>query len=443
MANNELVQHRQTSNRHLLFLLSLSLLPIYTFTRSRWIPRLGLDQIHLILLQLIFTYFFSQRFSSKSASRSTNALEEDNILVEEEEEVEGKKKKKKIDTSDCTTVGIAKSLRELVDRPSDWTNVFPTPGIEILRHRTISSLYAVRTEFEEDHSLTMEQLIRCIRESKQWEWDRMCECGEDLGDGVTWVRLKGFWPIKPKELVMRSCMFRLPGPDNGSRSVEDPSSKPPIRILAASSSTTHPLKKSTLEIKFAGYLIEQLSSSSGLRVTQIVDLSGFGALPTFVIKAIVCKFVPSSLRKLVGLAQRLPPLPPPTSPITEGSGPSWMPPILMNESKIGGPSVGSKPSTESQRLKLEIDQLKKIINDLQNQKDKNKSPFLVRPAWIDKFNHLSLASVVGTSMAICLSFAIKKRLANRREKKDLLYLVNDWAPDDLVFLLEFLSRKRE
>jgi hypothetical protein len=131
----------------------------------------------------------------------------------------------------------------------------------------------------------------------------MCECGEDLGDGVTWVRLKGFWPIKvsfhwsrpshiavwciliyvqmcmgpqPKELVMRSCMFRLPGPDNGSRSVEDPSSKPPIRILAASSSTTHPLKKSTLEIKFAGYLIEQLSSSSGLRVTQIVDLSGFG-----------------------------------------------------------------------------------------------------------------------------------------------------------------------
>jgi hypothetical protein len=93
-----------------------------------------------------------------------------------------------------------------------------------------------------------------------------------------------------------------------------------------------------------------------------------------------------------------------------------MPPILLNESQIGGPSFGSKPSTESQRLKLEIDQLKKIILDLKDQKDINKSPFLVRPAWIDKLNHLSLASVVGTSMAICLSFAIKKRLANRREK---------------------------
>jgi hypothetical protein len=149
----------------------------------------------LVLLQLIFTYFFSQRFSSKSgtsSSRSANNLEEDNNLAAEEQ-VEEKKKKKK---SDCTTVGISKGLQELVDRPSDWTNVFPTPGIEILRHRTISSLYAVRTEFEEDHSLTMEQLVRCIRESKQWEWDRMCECGEDLGDGVTWVRLKGFWPIK-------------------------------------------------------------------------------------------------------------------------------------------------------------------------------------------------------------------------------------------------------
>ncbi|WAR58988.1 hypothetical protein PtB15_10B330 [Puccinia triticina] len=294
-------------------------------------------------------------------------------------------------------------LQELVDRPSDWTNVFPTPGIEILKHRTINSLYAVRTEFEEDHSLTLEQLVRCIRESKQWEWDKMCECGEDLGDGVTWVRLKGFWPIKPKELVMRSCMFRLPGSSD-----VDGASKPPIRILAASSSTTHPSKKSTLEIKFAGYLIEQLSASSGLRVTQVVDLSGFGALPAFVTKAVVCKFVPSSLRKLVALAQRLPPLPVSTS---EGTPPSWLPPIL--DDSITCTSVG-KPSTERERLRLEIDQLKKIILDLQHQKP--RKPFDLRSSLANRLSVPSV-SIAGAALAVCLSVAYKTRLYfNRREK---------------------------
>ncbi|KNZ63263.1 hypothetical protein VP01_1166g1 [Puccinia sorghi] len=79
---------------------------------------------------------------------------------------------------------------------------------------------------------------------------------------------------QPQELVLRSCMFRLPS--SNCKSADGVGSRTPIRILAASSSASHPLKTSTLEIKYAGYLIEQDSPSSGLRVTQVVDLSGFG-----------------------------------------------------------------------------------------------------------------------------------------------------------------------
>ena len=71
-------------------------------------------------------------------------------------------------------------------------------------------------------------------------------------------------------------MVRLPS--SNWKSADGVDSRTPIRILAASSSTLHPLKKSTLEIKFAGYLIEQDSPSSGLRITQVVDLSGFGGV---------------------------------------------------------------------------------------------------------------------------------------------------------------------
>jgi len=425
MATNHLVQHTQNRTRNLLFFLSLSLLPLYTFSRSRWIPRLGLDQLHLILIQLIFTFLFSHTFSSPSAispaSKNGDTNKDDGPRQNDGE-------RKNIWN---TSHGIAKGLQELIDQPADWINVFPTPGIEILKHRSINSLYAVRTELEVDQNVNLEQLIRSIRDSKQWEWDRMCECGQDLGDGVTWVRLKGFWPIKPKELVLRSCMVRLPS--SNWKSADGVDSRTPIRILAASSSTSHPLKKSTLEIKFAGYLIEQDSPSSGLRITQVVDLSGFGVLPTFVTKAILCKFIPSSLRKLVALAQRLPPLSPSSEPTQDP--PAWMPPTL--DDSITCTTATPTASNEGERLRMEIDQLKNIIHNLQPQKQMNKSED--SSLWT---NRLSMASIAGTALAVCVSFAYKKGLLNRREKRNIP-LGTEWAPDDLVLLLELLSRKRE
>ncbi|WAQ88538.1 hypothetical protein PtA15_9A665 [Puccinia triticina] len=89
MLPTELVQHQktiQTSSQHLLFLLSLSLLTIYTFTWSRWNLRLGLDQLHLI--QLILIYFFSQRFSSQGGAPSgTTSNEKDRKLNQADEKM--------------------------------------------------------------------------------------------------------------------------------------------------------------------------------------------------------------------------------------------------------------------------------------------------------------------------------------------------------------------
>ncbi|KNZ63268.1 uncharacterized protein VP01_1166g6 [Puccinia sorghi] len=236
---------------------------------------------------------------------------------------------------------IAKSLQELLDQRLDWINIFPTPGIEILKHRSINSLYAVRTELEVDQNVNLEQLIRCIRDSKQWEWDRMCECGQDLGDGITWVRLKGFWPIK------------------------------------------------------------------------VVDLSGFGVLPTFVTKAVLCKFIPSSLRKLVALAQRLPPLSHSSEPTQ--APPAWMPPTL--DDSITWTTATPTALNEGERLKMEIDQLKNMIHNLQSQKQMNKSKD--SRFWTNK---LSVASIAGTALAVCVSFAHKKGLLNRREKIKIVCL---------------------
>ncbi|KAH9449226.1 hypothetical protein MJO28_010334 [Puccinia striiformis f. sp. tritici] len=365
--------HDHSHLRMLLFSLSLSLLPIYTtLTRSlslpssariTWLPRLGLDQLHLILLQLIFTYFFSQRWSF-----TTPASTDQHPKTHPEQST--------------TTRGIAKNLLGTIDKSNDWSSVYPTVGIEVLKHKTINSLYAIRTEFEPDHGITVEQLVRCINETKQWEWDKMCESGEDLGDGITWVKLKGFWPIKPKELVMRSCIFRLPHGKSGDSSS--------IRILAASTSTTHPTKKSTLEIKFAGYLIET-TASGGICVTQIIDLSGFGALPTFVTKAVLTKFVPSSLRKLVGLAQeRLPPNL--SSSSTRGSKkanePTWMPPYLDDSSASLN---NTKNQGNEQTLNQEINQLKQIIHDLK------------KPHSYFDFCRLSLSKIPNSTIAIIIS----------------------------------------
>jgi len=60
---------------------------------------------------------------------------------------------------------------------------------------------------------------------------------------------------------------------------------------------------------------------------------------------------------------------------------------------------------------MEIDQLKNIIHNLQPQKQMNKSED--SSLWT---NRLSMASIAGTALAVCVSFAYKKGLLNRREK---------------------------
>lgn len=402
------------NHRRILFLASMSLVPIYAFTRSRWTSRLGLDSLHVVLLQLLFSLLLTQRWSS-----STHGRTHEEIGVDDGPKLEAPKTNPGSCLKDTTTSGgIAQSLKALVDQPVDWINVFPTPGLEILRHRSMKSVYAIRTEIEEDQ-LTLEQLVRCITDSKQWEWDRMCECGEDLGDGLTWIRLKGFWPIKPKELVMQSCIFKLP-PSDSSKSIKNGDQvRRPIRILAASTSTNHPLKKSTLEIKFAGYLIEQLSPSSPIRVTQIVDLSGFGPLPTFVTKAILTKFAPSSLRKLITLAQQSTPRQSSPDQLDNADSPPWMPPSLEDSITCHSPSSLDR-SGEEERLKQMIEQLKNIINDLQTEHNRSgktgasKDP----PGWLRSPKLLSV--VLGTGFAICSSIIFKNRkslLASRLNRK--------------------------
>ncbi|PLW50842.1 hypothetical protein PCASD_01156 [Puccinia coronata f. sp. avenae] len=416
------------------------------------LARLGLDSLHLILLQLLFTFVLSRRFSSPITAPPTAAYPKRGD-GDNKQQVNKPREEKKTGAEEATeaAVGIATGLQEILDEPSDWVNVYPTPGIEVLKHRSINALYAVRTELLEDegHNPTLEQLVRCIRDSKQWEWDHMCESGMELGHGISWVRLKGFWPIKPKELVIRSCMFRLPSGSSGAPSEEAGNSVAPVRILAASSSTTHPAKQSTLEIKYAGYLIEQLAPSSGLRVTQVVDLSGFGVLPTFVTKAVLCKFVPSSFRKLASLAQRHQPTADCTVSDPEGAQPGgWMPPMLgaspppptMTTTPQDAEASRAAPG-DRDRLKAELDELRKVVDSLQLQK-LSKHPHPDSPSKLSAVSFAAAAAAAAVTIAAS-SWAYKKGLWIRRDKNRSLFWGNEWASDDLVFLLDFLSRKRE
>ncbi|PLW57728.1 hypothetical protein PCANC_01360 [Puccinia coronata f. sp. avenae] len=460
------VQHPQAtttttsnSSRPLLLLLSLSLLPLYTLARPRWIRWVSSYSAFCFTFifrrqeaNLLFTFVLSRRFSSPITAPPTAAYPKRGN-GDNKQQVNKPREEKKTGAEEATeaAVGIATGLQEILDEPSDWVNVYPTPGIEVLKHRSINALYAVRTEQLEDegHNPTLEQLVRCIRDSKQWEWDHMCESGMELGHGISWVRLKGFWPIKPKELVIRSCMFRLPSGSSGAPSEEAGNSVAPVRILAASSSTTHPAKQSTLEIKYAGYLIEQLAPSSGLRVTQVVDLSGFGVLPTFVTKAVLCKFVPSSFRKLASLAQRHQPTADCTVSDPEGAQPGgWMPPMLgaspppptMTTTPQGAEASRAAPG-DRDRLKAELDELRKVVDSLQLQK-LSKHPHPDSPSKLSAVSFAAAAAAAAVTIAAS-SWAYKKGLWIRRDKNRSLFWGNEWASDDLVFLLDFLSRKRE
>ncbi|KAI8444668.1 hypothetical protein BY996DRAFT_4600027 [Phakopsora pachyrhizi] len=336
-----------------------SALPIWLFDRFRWNNRIGIDQINLILLQVLsiltYNHFRSNKPNSQQSTLQARSRPDQSKLTHEPIDDE------RLRMTATTTTGQqdeSDQLKTLINDSRNGTKIFPTKGLTIVKHRSFDSIYSVRVEFDEDE-VSLEQLVRCITERRRWEWDRMCDCGEDLGDGVSWVRLKGFWPIKPKELVVQSQIVRLA------------SSEPSIRILASSHSVSHPRKKATLEVKFAGYLIEKYPSSSTLGVTQIVDLSGFGGLPDFVVKAILTKFIPSSLNKFKVLAQGIEPSPAPS----KGERPIWLPRLNSESSEKEqvqmNPKVKVSEDDDDQKP-LVLEQLQRVLKDLKGHEKRLK-----------------------------------------------------------------------
>ncbi|MBW0523647.1 hypothetical protein O181_063362 [Austropuccinia psidii MF-1] len=335
--------------RHTLFLVSLSLVPLWAFNRFKWNARFTLDQFHLILAQVLFFVLLSRKLRSAAQSPSPSSDTASDHEIHENHPSPGL----------SPSFRSAQRLKDLVEQSNDWIGIYPTPQLRIMKHRAINSVYTVQMEVEKG-TVTLEQLVRCLTERNRWEWDKMCESGQDLGDGIIWLRLKGFWPIKPKELVLRSFVFRLPSSDFPQTKPESP--QPLVTILAGSTSTTHPLRSSSLEIKYAGYLIQQLPSG-GFKVTHIVDLAGFGPLPTFVTKAILTKFVPSSFRKLIALAQLITPQ---NSDYNSLSS-NWMPLTLDHPGTKPESESDPQTSTEQQRLQVMIKELKDVIQDLRQQ----------------------------------------------------------------------------
>ncbi|KAH9808964.1 hypothetical protein DFH28DRAFT_907378 [Melampsora americana] len=192
--------------------LAASLFPISLIWKFRWNSRFGLDHLHLILIQLLFFILAirlsPQRHSRLSTSRPspTKPLNKSKIDSQPIKSIDQKKEVK--DELHQKTI---KTLLEVVeprllptDHPrgsqsftglSNWQPIFPDApeSIHVLQHPTTQSLYAVRMIMDD---VDVERLSECLRKKKQWEWDRMCESGGDLEEKVSWVRLKGSWPIK-------------------------------------------------------------------------------------------------------------------------------------------------------------------------------------------------------------------------------------------------------
>lgn len=177
--------------------------------------RFGLDHLHLILIHLLF-FILATRFSPRHSTPSRSACAPRPVpsVVTETQKPKrsGRLSRQQAEPPDELHERTVRNLLEVIEPcllpPStdasspqagvnlkDWTPVFPVPDrpLSIRHHPNIASLYAVRITLDK---IDAERLIRCLSEKKQWEWDRMCECGGELGGKVSWVRLKGSWPIK-------------------------------------------------------------------------------------------------------------------------------------------------------------------------------------------------------------------------------------------------------
>lgn len=191
------------------------------------VGRFGLDNLHLFLMQLIF-FSLARRFSSprKSAraavpgpaqlrpltsARAHSQSTAPNNPPRNSESLQDKLHRQTVETLlEVIEPGLLPAHKQTSSQPStslpDWQPIFvePTTPIQVTQHPSIPSLYAVRVVFD---GIEVERLVRCLRENKQWQWDRMCECGGDLGGGISWVRLKGSWPIKVGKPTSLHCFF--------------------------------------------------------------------------------------------------------------------------------------------------------------------------------------------------------------------------------------------
>lgn len=366
--------------------LAASIFPISLIWKFRWNSRFGLDHLHLLLIQLLF-FILALRLSPRARSHArTSSLPVPQPSSRTKSQSKPKSDNQPIkstdpkeDVQDELHQKTIKTLLEVVeprllpsDHPrgpqtsvglSDWQPIFPDApeSIHVLQHPSTQSLYAVRMKMDD---VDVERLLRCLRKKKQWEWDRMCESGGDLEEKVSWVRLKGSWPIKPKEMVMYATSVRL-------------SPETPLRILCASTTVTHPLKKSDVSVKYAGYLIEQVpDQESSSQFTLVIDLASFGSLPTFIIKTILTKYIPSSLRLLHKLAKTFPAS---TPTDLQPLPPLWDP---SNRPKKEKGSITSDKVEEP--LQEIVGQLKQLLSTLSTIHGPPQSPEARSNKWTDR-----------------------------------------------------------
>ena len=166
-----------------------------------------------------------------------------------------------------------------------------------MQHPSTSTLYAICARFPKVPLRNLYEVLTTIERRK--EWDGMCSGSktvqevdvefptvggaekDEKSEGVTgkirrvkgnvvWIGMKGVALIKAKDMVLLSIAGCLP------RS----SSEEPLRIVCATTSTTHPevpprSDYNRMELGVSGFLIEE-DGNGGSKIVQVTDLSGLG-----------------------------------------------------------------------------------------------------------------------------------------------------------------------
>lgn len=320
------------TNETTLNVLSLlfSLSPIYFL--SHYKSRLGLQTVHLSLLQVLLVLLcrqFLERFKawSKPSSASTTSIKSEEkgkeILSEDEKLDTGRRKH-----SPSPSPELLHSFLSLTNpSPTLWTLLHTSPlaNLNVYQNPLLTTSYAISATFPR---VSVRQLWETLGDlEKRLEWDKMVEGVERVverqGDGeeVVWVGMKGLLGglVGAKDLCLSSSIGRIE--DEGGT----------LTLVCASKSIAHPLCPSRkgfkrIKIGVSGFIISSPKLGTGSEIIQVADLSGLGSwIPASVINAVTQTFIPKSLIRLGEVAEK--------RVVVDDGDYSWLPPLIRDENE--------------------------------------------------------------------------------------------------------------